>query len=126
MIQKLKEEKVRKLTLLGDQVSDLAQAAVGVVTKNSINFLFCFVSHSHQYEQSIADMLQKQSLHLDESQEFECQKLKNRLQYEMDVLMAYQKKNRMQSQTQRERERKELEERVSVRRALLESKVSRI
>lgn len=70
-------------------------------------------------------MLQKQSLHLDESQEFECQKLKNRLQYEMDVLMAYQKKNRMQSQTQRERERKELEERVSVRRALLESKVSR-
>lgn len=68
-------------------------------------------------------MLQKQSLHLDESQEFECQKLKNRLQYEMDVLMAYQKKNRMQSQTQRERERKELEERVSVRRALLESKV---
>lgn len=71
-------------------------------------------------------MLQKQSLHLDESQEFECQKLKNRLQYEMDVLMAYQKKNRMQSQTQRERERKELEERVSVRRALLESKVSNI
>lgn len=70
-------------------------------------------------------MLQKQSLHLDESQEFECQKLKNRLQYEMDVLMAYQKKNRMQSQTQRERERKELEERVSVRRALLESKVSK-
>lgn len=82
-----------------------------------------FCSNSHQYEQSIADMLQKQSLHLDESQEFECQKLKNRLQYEMDVLMAYQKKNRMQSQTQRERERKELEERVSVRRALLESKV---
>jgi thousand and one amino acid protein kinase len=35
-----------------------------------------------------------------------------------------QEKNRMQAQSQRDRERKELEERVSVRRALLESKVS--
>lgn len=68
-------------------------------------------------------MLQKQSLRLDESQEIECQQLKDRLQYELEILMAYQSKNRMQAQSQRDRERKELEDRVSVRRALLESKV---
>lgn len=68
-------------------------------------------------------MLQKQSLRLDESQEIECQQLKDRLQYELEILMAYQSKNRMQAQAQRDRERKELEDRVSVRRSLLENKV---
>lgn len=68
-------------------------------------------------------MLQKQSLRLDESQEIECQNLKDRLHYELEILMAYQSKNRMQAQAQRDRERKELEDRVSVRRSLLESKV---
>ena len=66
----------------------------------------------------------KQSLRLDESQEGECSQLRDRLQYELNILTAYQEKNRMQAQSQRDRERKELEERVSVRRALLESKVS--
>uniref|UniRef100_A0A2M4BCL5 non-specific serine/threonine protein kinase n=1 Tax=Anopheles marajoara TaxID=58244 RepID=A0A2M4BCL5_9DIPT len=94
VIKQLKEEQHRKLTLLGDQ-----------------------------YEQSIADMLQKQSLRLDESQEVECHQLRDRLQYELDILTAYQSKNRMQAQAQRDRERKELEDRVSVRRALLESKM---
>jgi rubrerythrin len=37
--------------------------------------------------------------------------------------MAYQSKNKMQAEAQRNRERKELEDRVSVRRALLEQKV---
>lgn len=69
-------------------------------------------------------MLQKQSLRLDESQEIECQQLKDRLQYELEILMAYQSKNRMQAQAQRDRERKELEDRVSVRRSLLENKVN--
>ncbi|CRL08117.1 CLUMA_CG020882, isoform A [Clunio marinus] len=94
VIKKLKEEQQRKLTLLGDQ-----------------------------YEQSIADMLQKQSLRLDESQEIECSQIRDRLQYELNILTAYQEKNRQQAQTQRDRERRELEERVSVRRALLESKM---
>lgn len=69
-------------------------------------------------------MLQKQSLRLDESQELECQSLKDRLQYEYEILLAYQSKNRMQAQAQRDRERKELEDRVNVRRSLLENKVS--
>ncbi|XP_026688606.1 serine/threonine-protein kinase Tao-like [Diaphorina citri] len=37
--------------------------------------------------------------------------------------MAYQSKNKMQAEAQRNRERKELEDRVSVRRALLEQKM---
>lgn len=78
---------------------------------------------SFQYETSIADMLQKQSLRLDESQEKEGLQLKEKLDYELEILMAYQSKNRAQAQAQRDRERKELEDRVNVRRALLENKV---
>lgn len=37
--------------------------------------------------------------------------------------MAYQSKNKMQAEAQRNRERRELEDRVSVRRALLEQKM---
>ncbi|XP_044594241.1 serine/threonine-protein kinase Tao isoform X4 [Cotesia glomerata] len=94
VIKKLKEEQRRKLALLGDQ-----------------------------YEQSIAEMLQKQSIRLDESQEVECHHLKERLNYELEILMAYQSKNKMQAEAQRNRERRELEDRVSVRRALLEQKM---
>lgn len=68
-------------------------------------------------------MLQKQSLRLDESQEKEGLQLKEKLDYELEILIAYQSKNRAQAQAQRDRERKELEDRVNVRRALLESKV---
>lgn len=53
----------------------------------------------------------------------ECHQMKDRLGYELEILMAYQSKNKMQAEAQRNRERKELEERVSVRRALLEQKV---
>lgn len=49
--------------------------------------------------------------------------MNERLRYELEILMAYQSKNKMQAEAQRNRERKELEDRVSVRRALLEQKV---
>lgn len=94
VIKKLKEEQRRKLALLADQ-----------------------------YEQSIAEMLQKQSIRLDESQELEGHHLQERLHYELEILMAYQSKNRMQTEAQRNRERKELEDRVTLRRALLEQKM---
>lgn len=94
VIKKLKEEQRRKLALLADQ-----------------------------YEQSIAEMLQKQSIRLDESQELECHHLQERLHYELEILMAYQSKNKMQTEAQRNRERKELEDRVTVRRALLQQKM---
>ncbi|KAI1292090.1 Serine/threonine-protein kinase TAO1 [Halotydeus destructor] len=93
VIKKLKEEQMRKLALLGEQ-----------------------------YEQSIAEMLQKQSIRLDESQELEARQLKEQLQQELELLLAFQSKIRMQTEAQRNRERKELEERVSLRRALLEQK----
>jgi len=56
-------------------------------------------------------------------QEAEYSRLKERLDYELEMLLAYQSKNKMQAEAQRNRERKELEDRVSVRRALLEQKM---
>lgn len=95
VIKKLKEEQRRKLALLGDQ-----------------------------YEQSIAEMLQKQCIKLDESQELQCQQMKERLRYELEILIAYQSKNKMQAQAQRDREKNELQERVAVRKSLLEQKMT--
>lgn len=62
-------------------------------------------------------------LRLDEAQEAECQVLKMQLQQELELLNAYQSKIKMQTDAQHDRERKELEQRVSLRRALLEQKV---
>lgn len=76
-----------------------------------------------QYEQTIADMLQKQSIRMDESQEREATQLGERLQHELDILTAYQSKSKLAGEQQRSRERMELEERVSVRRTLLEQKM---
>lgn len=92
--KKLKEEQVRKLNLLGEQ-----------------------------YEASISEMLQQQNMRLDDSQIKEEHELKQRLQQELELLMAYQSKLKMQMEAQHQRERKELEERVSLRRALLEQKM---
>ncbi|XP_041972563.1 serine/threonine-protein kinase Tao isoform X2 [Aricia agestis] len=94
VIKTLKDEKRRKLVLLGEQ-----------------------------YDQSISEMLQKQTVRLDESQMMECQQLKMQLEHELDMLTAYQSKSKMQAEAQRNRERRELEERVAVRRALLEQKM---
>lgn len=92
--KKLKEEQVRKLNLLGEQ-----------------------------YEASISEMLQQQNMRLDDSQIKDEHELKQRLQQELELLMAYQSKLKMQMEAQHQRERKELEERVSLRRALLEQKM---
>uniref|UniRef100_A0A8C2I1B3 non-specific serine/threonine protein kinase n=1 Tax=Cyprinus carpio TaxID=7962 RepID=A0A8C2I1B3_CYPCA len=62
-------------------------------------------------------------LRLDEAQEAECQVLKMQLQQELELLNAYQSKIKMQTDAQHDRERKELEQRVSLRRALLEQKI---
>lgn len=94
VVKKLKEEQVRKLAALGDQ-----------------------------YEASIAEMLQQQNVRLDETQMSDAQELKNRLQQELELLMAYQSKIKMHTEAQHQRERNVLEERVSLRRALLEQKM---
>merc|ERR1711944_65826 len=90
----LKEEQRRKMALLGEQ-----------------------------YEQTIADMLQKQSIRMDETQEREATTLAERLQHELEILTAYQSKSKKSGEQQRSREKRELEERVSVRRTLLEQKM---
>lgn len=63
-------------------------------------------------------------IRLDEFQELEARTLKETLQHELEMLMAFQSKIRMQSEAQRSRERNELEEQVAKRRASLEQKVS--
>ena len=63
-------------------------------------------------------------LRLDETQEAQCQSLRMQLQQELELLNAYQSKIKMQTDAQHERERKDLEQRVSIRRALLEQKVA--
>lgn len=55
--------------------------------------------------------------------QMECQQLKMQLEHELDMLTAYQSKSKMQAEAQRNRERRELEDRVAVRRGLLEQKV---
>lgn len=65
-------------------------------------------------------------MRLDDAQLTEAQELKQRLQQELELLMAYQSKIKMQMEAQHHRERKQLEERVSLRRALLEQKVNRM
>lgn len=65
-------------------------------------------------------------LRLDETQEAEYQVLRMQLQQELELLNAYQSKIKMHTDTQHEREVKDLEQRVSIRRALLEQRVSNI
>ncbi|MGH0182739.1 UNVERIFIED_CONTAM: hypothetical protein FKN15_010404 [Acipenser sinensis] len=72
---------------------------------------------------SLRRALLEQKLRLDEAQEAECQVLKMQLQQELELLNAYQSKIKMQTDAQHDRERKELEQRVSLRRALLEQKI---
>ncbi|XP_051933419.1 serine/threonine-protein kinase TAO1 [Hippocampus zosterae] len=78
---------------------------------------------AEQYDHSINEMLSTQALRLDETQESQCQGLKMQLQQELELLNAYQSKIKMQTDAQHERERKDLEQRVSLRRALLEQKI---
>ena len=62
-------------------------------------------------------------MRLDDSQETEAHELKLRLQQELELLMAYQSKIKMQTDSQHQRERRQLDEKVSLRRAVLEQKV---
>jgi len=95
IIKRLKEDQRRKLAMLADQ-----------------------------YEQSIAEMLQRQSLKLDESQVVEQQQLAEKLQRELEMLTEYQTRSRQQATAQRNREKRELDERVELRKQLLQQKMS--
>lgn len=62
-------------------------------------------------------------IRLDESQELEARQLKDTLQQELELLIAFQSKIKMQSEAQRNREKRELDERVQTKKFLLENKV---
>ncbi|CAL8363107.1 unnamed protein product [Lota lota] len=94
VLKRLKEEQTRKLAVLAEQ-----------------------------YDHSINDMLSTQALRLDEAQEGEGQVLRMQLQQELELLNAYQSKIKMQTDAQQDKERRDLEQRVSLRRALLEQKI---
>uniref|UniRef100_A0A3B4EGP2 non-specific serine/threonine protein kinase n=1 Tax=Pygocentrus nattereri TaxID=42514 RepID=A0A3B4EGP2_PYGNA len=94
VLKRLKDEQTRKLAILAEQ-----------------------------YDHSINDMLSTQALRLDETQEAEYQALRMQLQQELELLNAYQSKIKIHTDTQHEREVKDLEQRVSIRRALLEQRV---
>ncbi|XP_062328892.1 serine/threonine-protein kinase TAO1 isoform X2 [Osmerus eperlanus] len=94
VLKRLKDEQTRKLAILAEQ-----------------------------YDHTINEMLSTQALRLDEAQEAQCQVLRMQLQQELELLNAYQSKIKMQTDAQHERERKDLEQRVSLRRALLEQKI---
>ncbi|XP_078393638.1 serine/threonine-protein kinase TAO2-like, partial [Cetorhinus maximus] len=93
VLKRLKDEQTRKLAILAEQ-----------------------------YDHSINEMLSTQALRLDETQETEYQVLRLQLQQELELLNAYQSKIKMHTEAQHEREIKELEQRVSIRRALLEQR----
>lgn len=57
------------------------------------------------------------------TQESQCQALQVQLQQELELLNAYQSKIKKQTDAQHDREKNDLEQRVSLRRALLEQKV---
>lgn len=62
-------------------------------------------------------------IRLDESQEVEARQLKEQLQQELELLIAFQSKIKMQSEAQRNREKRELDERIQARKQMLERKV---
>lgn len=53
----------------------------------------------------------------------EQQQLSEKLQRELEMLAEYQTRNRQQAEAQRNREKRELDERVAIRRTLLQQKV---
>ncbi|XP_057353731.1 serine/threonine-protein kinase TAO1-like [Manis pentadactyla] len=61
--------------------------------------------------------------HLDEAQEAECQALKTQLQQELELLTELQSKIKMQAEAQDAQELRELEQRVSLRKALLKQQI---
>ncbi|XP_029462829.1 serine/threonine-protein kinase TAO2 isoform X2 [Rhinatrema bivittatum] len=94
ILKRLKDEQTRKLAILAEQ-----------------------------YDHSINEMLSTQALRLDETQEAEYQVLRMQLQQELELLNAYQSKIKIHTEAQHEREIKDLEQRVSIRRALLEQRI---
>jgi len=78
---------------------------------------------AEQYENSVLDLNQKQNLKLSDAQEKEKRLLEEGLRNELELLNAFQSRVKIHTEHQQDSERKELEQKVSVRRALLEQRI---
>jgi len=78
---------------------------------------------AEQYENSVLDLNQKQNLKLSDAQEKEKRLLEEGLHNELELLNAFQSRVKIHTEHQQDSERKELEQKVSVRRALLEQRI---
>ncbi|XP_004556514.2 serine/threonine-protein kinase TAO2 isoform X1 [Maylandia zebra] len=149
VLKRLKEEQTRKLAILAEQYDHsinemLSSQAVSKARKppctctpdnhphlkprtpdNLPHFSTCTPDNLHLrtrglYYKAGFGLIQ---LRLDETQEAEYQVLRMQLQQELELLNAYQSKIKIHTDTQHEREVKDLEQRVSIRRALLEQRI---
>ncbi|KAI1231810.1 hypothetical protein IHE44_0007447 [Lamprotornis superbus] len=135
VLKRLKEEQTRKLAILAEQYDHSINEML------STQAVLCSAKRSTIETNCIAKKTMSQPilplptvlpwsvssgypmLRLDEAQEAECQVLKMQLQQELELLNAYQSKIKMQAEAQHDRELRDLEQRVSLRRALLEQKI---
>lgn len=76
-----------------------------------------------QYESQIKKMVQDKTVKLESWQEDEQRVLSEKLEKELEELIAYQKKQKGMLEEQIKKERTTLEERIGTRRALLEQKI---
>nr|CAB3266811.1 serine/threonine-protein kinase TAO3-like [Phallusia mammillata] len=93
VLRRMKDEQLRKLALLAEQ-----------------------------YDRSVQDLNQKQTGKLSDAQEKDRTQLSMQLQQELELLTAYQSKVKKVTEAQHERELKDLEQKVSLRRAMLEQR----
>ena len=115
-IKKLKDEQTRKLAIIAQQYERSIREMMeqqNVCSKKKIQSIFTCVTSNVVAQ-----------VKLDSEQVKEADELRQRLSQELELLMAYQSKIKMHAEQQHARERKQLDDRVSLRRALLEQKVS--
>ncbi|KAL0180422.1 hypothetical protein M9458_025864, partial [Cirrhinus mrigala] len=130
VLKRLKDEQTRKLAILAEQydhsINDMLQ---GHTNHNCTQRPAASVTRSPNADPIPAQTRSAPAsltcgLRLDETQEAEYQALRMQLQQELELLNAYQSKIKMHTDTQHDREVKDLEQRVSIRRALLEQRVN--
>ncbi|KAJ4941126.1 hypothetical protein JOQ06_027413 [Pogonophryne albipinna] len=113
VLKRLKDEQTRKLAILAEQydhsINDMLSTQAGVRPARTLP--------------AILPDNNNLLLRLDETQEAEYKVLRMQLQQELELLNAYQSKIKIHTDTQHDREVKDLEQRVSIRRALLEQRI---
>ena len=112
-IKKLKDEQTRKLAIIAQQYE---RSINEMMQQQNVRFRLVFIV-------SLCYCRRLLQVKLDSEQVKEADELRQRLSQELELLMAYQSKIKMHAEQQHARERKQLDDRVSLRRALLEQKV---